>query len=128
MTTSPLSDRPPLRRWGTGAVTLLGDAAHPMAPNLGQGACSAIEDAHMLAICLREIDDIPAALRRYEQLRRRRTTDLQKKSKRFGAVGQASNPLVVLCREWSTRLFAPLMLEKQQRSLWSYDAAQVFER
>ncbi len=122
-----ICDRPPLRRWGTKAVTLLGDAAHPMAPNLGQGACSAIEDAHMLAVCLGEIDDIPTALRRYEQLRRPRTTDLQKKSRRFGTLGQASNPLVVRLREWSTRLLSPLMVEKQQRRLWAYDAAEVYQ-
>ena len=48
-------DREPLgERWGIGRVTLLGDAAHPMTPNLGQGACQAIEDAVVLALCLGE--------------------------------------------------------------------------
>ena len=48
-------DREPLgERWGEGKVTLLGDAAHPMTPNLGQGACQAIEDAVVLARCLGE--------------------------------------------------------------------------
>ena len=45
-------------RWGMGRVTLLGDAAHPMTPNLGQGACQAIEDAVVLARCLREVDGV----------------------------------------------------------------------
>src|SRR5215203_50840 len=45
-------DREPLRDWGVGRVTLLGDAAHPITPNLGQGACQALEDALVLARCL----------------------------------------------------------------------------
>ncbi|MCC6849302.1 MAG: FAD-dependent monooxygenase [Deltaproteobacteria bacterium] len=44
-----LFDRPPTRTWDRGAVTLLGDAAHPMTPNLGQGGCPAIENAWILA-------------------------------------------------------------------------------
>ena len=44
-----LFDRVPIDTWGRGAVTLLGDAAHPMTPNLGQGGCQAIEDAWVLA-------------------------------------------------------------------------------
>jgi hypothetical protein len=50
-------DRIPLARWGQGRVTLLGDAAHPTTPNLGQGACQAIEDAVVLAASL--ADDPP---------------------------------------------------------------------
>ncbi|MBV8896591.1 MAG: FAD-dependent monooxygenase [Acidobacteriaceae bacterium] len=47
-------DRPPLSWWGRGPVTLLGDAAHATTPNLGQGACQALEDAIVLADCLRQ--------------------------------------------------------------------------
>lgn len=43
-------DRPPLRGWGHGGVTLLGDATHASTPNLGQGACQALEDAVVLAL------------------------------------------------------------------------------
>jgi 2-polyprenyl-6-methoxyphenol hydroxylase-like FAD-dependent oxidoreductase len=58
-------DREPLgERWGEGKATLLGDAAHPMTPNLGQGACQAIEDAVVLASCLDEGDATAEALRR----------------------------------------------------------------
>ena len=59
-------DRPPSSFWGRGRVTLLGDAAHPMTPNLGQGACQAIEDAVVLARCLAERCDA-GALRRYRR-------------------------------------------------------------
>ena len=46
-------DRPPLRRWGQGRMTVLGDAAHPMTPNMGQGACQALEDAVVLGDAFR---------------------------------------------------------------------------
>jgi FAD-dependent urate hydroxylase len=90
-------DREPLgERWGTGRVTLLGDAAHPMTPNLGQGACQAIEDAVVLARCLDEGGAIAEALRRYERLRADRTAMVVRRSRRVGVVGQLENAL--LCR------------------------------
>ncbi|MGW2049930.1 FAD-dependent monooxygenase [Streptomyces sp. NPDC001858] len=77
-----LLDRALLPRWSEGGVTLLGDAAHPMFPFLAQGAAQAIEDAAVLARCLAAgIDDPPAALRSYEQLRLPRTTRLQSASR-----------------------------------------------
>lgn len=73
-----LLDRAPLPRWSEGGVTLLGDAAHPMFPFFAQGAAQAIEDAAVLARCLAQgADDPAAALRRYEELRIPRTTRLQ---------------------------------------------------
>jgi 2-polyprenyl-6-methoxyphenol hydroxylase-like FAD-dependent oxidoreductase len=58
-----LYDRPPVRHWGNGRVTLLGDAAHPPTPNLGQGTCQALEDALVLAGCLSGQREPVAALR-----------------------------------------------------------------
>jgi salicylate hydroxylase len=76
-----LLDRAPLPRWSRGAVTLLGDAAHPMFPFFAQGAAQAIEDAAVLARCLAAgLDDPAAALKRYEELRIPRTTRLQELS------------------------------------------------
>jgi salicylate hydroxylase len=75
-----LYDREPLAQWSRGRVTLLGDSAHAMLPFLAQGACAAIEDARMLARCLAGADgpSIPAALRRYEEVRRPRTAAIQR--------------------------------------------------
>ena len=56
-------DRRPVRHWGSGRVTLLGDAAHPPTPNLGQGACQALEDALILAGCLADQREPVAVLR-----------------------------------------------------------------
>jgi salicylate hydroxylase len=79
----PLYDRPPRPHHGRGAVTLMGDAAHPMLPFLAQGAAMAIEDAAVLAGCLAATpDDAPAALRRYEQARGPRTARVQRAARR----------------------------------------------
>lgn len=88
--------RLPVERWGEGRVTLLGDAAHPMTPNLGQGACQAIEDAVALAGCLRQTPDPVAALRRYEARRIPRANGIVRASLRLGRVAQAEN--AVACR------------------------------
>ena len=89
-------DRDPIAQWGRGRVTLLGDAAHPMVPNLGQGACQAIEDAAELAWCLTYEPDAEAGLKRYEALRMARTRDIVLASRRMAALGQVSSPM--LCR------------------------------
>jgi len=76
---------PPLPYWSSGAVTLLGDAAHPVLPYLAQGAGLAIEDAVTLAAALAAEPDTPAAaFHRYEMLRRQRATQLQQQARRFG--------------------------------------------
>ena len=70
-------DRDPLERWSAGRISLLGDAAHAMLPFFAQGAAQAIEDAFVLAACLRSADSgsVQQALRRYEAIRRPRTRD-----------------------------------------------------
>jgi len=74
-----LYDREPLPAWSKGRLTLLGDAAHPMLPHLGQGANQAIEDGMALAVILSRTDnaDVPAALHAYEILRRERVAEIQ---------------------------------------------------
>jgi salicylate hydroxylase len=72
-------DREPLESWTVGRVTLLGDAAHPMMPFFAQGATQAIEDAAVVAGCLREStrETVEAALLRYESLRKERASKVQ---------------------------------------------------
>jgi salicylate hydroxylase len=74
-----LYDRLPLDHWTEGRITLLGDAAHAMLPFFAQGAAQAIEDAAVLAACLRSADQgsVPQALRRYEEVRRPRASQVQ---------------------------------------------------
>jgi 2-polyprenyl-6-methoxyphenol hydroxylase-like FAD-dependent oxidoreductase len=93
-------DRPPLRWWGRGSVTLLGDAAHPSTPNLGQGACQALEDAVILAHCLSSTSPIEAALREYERMRLPRTTAVVRNSWQNGKVLQLDSPGLEMVRNW----------------------------
>ena len=80
-----LFDHPPLPKWTANRVTLLGDAAHPMLPYMGQGASMAIEDGAVLARCLaRYHANLPRALQRYEQLRKPRANLVQIESRRKG--------------------------------------------
>jgi 2-polyprenyl-6-methoxyphenol hydroxylase-like FAD-dependent oxidoreductase len=82
-------DRRPLAWWGRGRITLLGDAAHPSTPNLGQGACQALEDAVMLADAVRSQATVEEALRAYERKRIPRTAVIVNDSWRAGRLLQA---------------------------------------
>lgn len=79
-------DRAPLSRWNKGFATLMGDAAHPMVPHLGQGAGQAIEDAYTLGVLLKgaTIDSLSDRLARYERLRHARTSQVQAVARQAG--------------------------------------------
>ena len=81
-----LYDREPLPTWSQGRLTLLGDAAHPMLPHLGQGANQSIEDGMALATILAQVDAaaVPAALLVYERLRRERVAEVQRGARQNG--------------------------------------------
>ena len=116
-------DREPVgERWGEGRVTLLGDAAHPMTPNLGQGACQAIEDAVVLARCLREGDATADSLRRYERLRSDRVAMVVRRSRRVGMVGQVENPLLCRLRDRALSMIPPKAQLKQLEEVVGYEA------
>ncbi len=76
----PIYDRPPLTSWSQGRVTLLGDAAHPMAPALAQGANTSFEDAYELQTCLSQSSTIEDAFSCYEQRRIERTQIIQSRA------------------------------------------------
>lgn len=81
-----LYDREPLPGWTNGRLTLLGDAAHPMLPHLGQGANQSIEDGMALATILAQAEPsaVPAALLGYERLRRERVAQVQLGARKHG--------------------------------------------
>ncbi|MEO8180700.1 MAG: FAD-dependent monooxygenase [Deltaproteobacteria bacterium] len=116
-------DRPPLASWGKGRVTLLGDAAHPMTPNLGQGANQALEDAEALTECLAALaspsarPDPEPALRQYEQLRTERANSVVLGSRRVGQVIQLEHPAACWVRDalLGTRAATRLQMRELER-------------
>ena len=114
-------DRPPARTWSRGRVTLAGDAAHPMTPNLGQGACQALEDAVVISRALHAAPDIATAWQLYERTRRLRAAFVTRASRRIGAMGQLENPLAIAARDTLVGLMGRFHV-RQIVSLVSYNA------
>lgn len=115
-------DREPLDRWSSDRITLLGDSAHAVTPHLGQGANQAIEDAVTLAVLLRgtQPDELPERLRRYQDLRMKRTGQVRAQARAAGRIYR------------STELAPRAQAEQLQVILDSvaintYDAQQVAE-
>lgn len=81
-----LYDRDQARVWSKGPIVLVGDAAHPMRPHLGQGGCQGLEDAAILACFVDQESDLAAAFARFASFRRPRVTSLVRESTRIGQV------------------------------------------
>lgn len=121
-------DRNPLPRWSEGRVTLLGDAAHPMTPNLGQGACQAIEDSVVLAVCLKKNGNVEASLREYQERRIPRTSGLVKGSRDAGKVGQWQNSLLCWMRDRAVAATPSRVMMRHVTSTVDYDGLTAAER
>ena len=93
-----LSDRIPTKGWSKNNVVLIGDAAHPTTPNLGQGGCTAIEGAYLLSKCIEKYGLTEKAYNRYEELHFDRAKQINQESLRLGKIGQLSNPLAIFLR------------------------------
>jgi len=118
--TRALANMPPLHHdleeleaplWGRGRIVLLGDAAHAMTPNQGQGAAMAIEDAVGLERALR--DGANGALERYVTLRHARVRRVQLDSRRFGELAHWQSPLACWMRDSLLRLVPDRMTSAQ---------------
>ena len=109
----PIYDLPTLPVWHRGPVCLLGDAAHATSPHAGQGASLALEDAIVLATCLRDISDLDRAFTAFESQRRPRVEKLVRQASRQGRRKAAANPLSRRVRD----LVLPFFLELGMRSL-----------
>ena len=98
-----LYELPPLKTYTSGRVALAGDAAHAMTPNLGQGACQALEDAVVLGDAMAS----GAGLAAYDRQRRPRAQMITRRSRRLGAAAQWATPAAVHLRAAAVRLLPP---------------------
>jgi salicylate hydroxylase len=116
-----------MAQWSRGRVTLLGDACHPTLPFLGQGAVMAIEDAYIVAACLRRyFDDPAAAMARYEAIRRERTAAVVRKAhenRRHAfspALADQQTVAVTVARDWQQA-----RVRERLDWLYQYDATAI---
>ncbi|MGV3561433.1 FAD-dependent monooxygenase [Larkinella arboricola] len=114
-------DLKPVSRYAFGNVVLLGDAAHATTPNMGQGACQAIEDAVVLADELATSDRVPDAFKRFEQRRLKRTHYIIENSRRIGQVAQWQNTVLATLRNGLFRLLPASVNERQLETLYKVD-------
>ena len=96
-----LTDRKPHKGWTKGNVTLLGDAAHPTTPNLGQGGCMAIEGAYILAKTIQKYGLTHRSFERYEELQFPRSENIVNESLKFGKMGQMTHPVFIGLRNFA---------------------------
>jgi salicylate hydroxylase len=124
-----LFERDPLSSWTRGRATLLGDAAHPMLPYLGQGAGQAIEDSCVLATALSVLpDDLGAALQLYERSRLPRTTRVVLSARARGTSDQTSSRWTALKRDALIALRTRFGNDRTGRDfawLYEYDAGSM---
>lgn len=101
------------QRWVYDRTVFIGDAAHATTPNLGQGACQAIEDAVILAHELDRGPNIDQALSRFEHQRIPRVTSIVKRSRRLGAIAQSQGRIISSIRNHALRLTSERTQQQQ---------------
>lgn len=111
-------DIAPLRKFAFNRVLLMGDAAHATTPNLGQGACMAIEDAVVLANLLESAPGVQKAFETFEQRRLPHTKKIINDSWRLGRVAQLENPVLMALRNAAIRLTPERVVENQFKSIF----------
>jgi 2-polyprenyl-6-methoxyphenol hydroxylase-like FAD-dependent oxidoreductase len=111
---------PRLRTYVHGPVVLVGDAAHAMTPNLGQGGCQALEDA----VTLGAVVNGPKALDRYDSLRRSRTQAIARMSRMAGRVGLARSGFLVRLRDNGLRLMPAAVMMRSFTSVFTWSVGE----
>ena len=116
-------DREPIDTWSSGPVTLVGDAAHATTPTLGQGGCMAIEDAVVLGRAIAwELEDVPAALRRYEKERKERANGIVRQAWRHGLLYHGVDPFRRAFRDFAFLRAPERVVLREVDKLMGYEA------
>ena len=111
-------ERPRAKTIQKNKLVLLGDAAHPMVPFIGQGGCMAIEDAYTFGLLFSKLEDLKEVFFLYEKLRLKRGNWMQARSRLQARFNHLSNPILVELR----KLFIGAISQKAIKSIHSYDA------
>lgn len=120
-----IGDRVPTKGWHNENMVLLGDAAHPTTPNLGQGACMAIEGAYLLSKCLKNYNSHTDAFKRYEELHFPRAKDIVSQSLKMGKIGQLENSLAIAIRTTIMKLTPDKMAMKLLDKYFGHDVTRL---
>jgi 2-polyprenyl-6-methoxyphenol hydroxylase-like FAD-dependent oxidoreductase len=114
-------DVEPMSKYAFANILLIGDAAHATTPNLGQGACQAIEDAVILADEIQKNTDIKTAFKQFEKRRLKRTHWIINTSNRIGKIAQSENRLLIKIRDFIFRNSPKSVQDKQFKKLYTTD-------
>lgn len=115
--TSEILDLKPTNNWYKEHVCLLGDAAHAMTPNMGQGACQAIEDAYVLSECLSNYE-INKAFAIFQKLRLPKVHHVVKASRMLGKIAHIPNPMLIAFRNQMMRMTPQSFNRKQSEHIF----------
>ena len=128
-----INENTPLFKWGVYIrphiknityknLTLLGDAAHPIVPFIGQGGCLALEDAYIFGnLSIKYGSDINKTQNAYEALRAKRIKTIANMSLRQGHLNHISNPIIVYIRNFVMQYFPSLAIGSVRKKIWNYD-------
>lgn len=120
-----LSDRNPHNGWTIGNITLIGDAAHPTTPNLGQGGCMAIEGAYLLAKCVNKYGFSSKAYEIYEKHQFPRSKEIINESLKLGKIGQITNPILITLRNFFFKIIPSSIAMKMIAKYFSYRVTEL---
>jgi len=118
---SDIMDVKPISNFAFDRVVLIGDAAHPTTPNLGQGGAMAIEDAVILAAELKKEPDVHLAFLNFEKRRLPRTQKIVNESWRVGKISQLENRTMVAVRNWVMTRMSASVNKKQLKFLFDVE-------
>lgn len=115
-----LFDLKPINQWNLENLCLLGDAAHATTPNLGQGACQAIEDAYILGELLKKFS-LQEAIKKYPEIRKEKANYIVNTSWKIGKLAQINNVLGVAIRNFIMKLTPENISKKQFSKIFELD-------
>lgn len=111
-------DLKPISTWYKNNVCLIGDAAHATTPNLGQGACQAIESAYVIAECLATEKNAQKAFKKLEKIRKNTATQIINKSWSIGKMAHLKNNFAIFLRNSIIKLMPKKISEKQSTAVY----------